>query len=356
MNLSTRGLTVFAAALLTMGPVVMAQTTSPAEDMALARANLEELVEINTTDSERGDNTQAVRALERRLLDAGFPTEDVHVPIPTDAPTRGNLVARYRGRDAGRKPILLLAHVDVVEALRADWSPDLDQFEFIERDGYYYGRGVTDDKNEAAIYTANLIRMRREGFVPDRDIILALTADEEGGTRNGVAFLLEEHRDLIDAAYALNEGGGGMEKNGHKISNNVQAAEKKFQSFFFTATNPGGHSSLTVRKNAIYDLSNALLAVQNCDFPVMLHEVTEAFFGGSADLVGGTMGGRHAAHCGQSSRRRGGCDAGRGAGIQLDAQDHVCGHPDRGWSRPERVAAARTSERELSNLPKRRPG
>ena len=204
MSLSTRGLTVVAAALLTRGPVAMAQTTSPDEDMALARAILEELLEINTTDSERGDNTQAVRALERRLLDAGFPTKDVHILIPADAPTKGNLVARYRGRDEGRKPILLLAHVDVVEALRADWSPDLDPFEFIERDGYYYGRGVTDDKNEAAIYTANLIRMRREGFVPDRDIIVALTADEEGGTRNGVAFLLEEHRDLIEGGHAQN--------------------------------------------------------------------------------------------------------------------------------------------------------
>lgn len=126
--------------------------------------------------------------------------------------------------------------------------------------------------------------------MPERDIVIALTADEEGGPRNGVAFLLEEHRDLIDAEYALNEGGGGMEKNGRKISNNVQAAEKKFQSFTFQATNPGGHSSLPVRKNAIYDLSAALLAVQNFDFPVMLHEVTEAFFSGSAEIVGGEMG------------------------------------------------------------------
>ena len=324
--------------------------------MALARAILEELLEINTTDSERGDNTQAVRALERRLLDAGFPTKDVHILIPADAPTKGNLVARYRGRDEGRKPILLLAHVDVVEALRADWSPDLDPFEFIERDGYYYGRGVTDDKNEAAIYTANLIRMRREGFVPDRDIIVALTADEEGGTRNGVAFLLEEHRDLIDAAYALNEGGGGMEKNGHKISNNVQAAEKKFQSFFFTATNPGGHSSLPVRKNAIYDLSNALLAVQNYDLSGHAARSNRGVLRRLGRSRRRHDGGRHAAHRGQFSRRRGGCDAGRGARIQLEAQDHVCGHLARGWSRPERAAPARKSERELSNLPKRRPG
>jgi acetylornithine deacetylase/succinyl-diaminopimelate desuccinylase-like protein len=258
--------------------------------MALARAILEELVEIDTTDSERGNNTTAVRAIERRLLDAGFPREDVQVLVPADAPTKGNVVVRYHGRSSTRKPVLLLAHVDVVEALPEDWSSDLNPFALTERDGYFYGRGVTDDKDEAAIYTANLIRMRREGFVPDRDIILALTSDEEGGAHNGVVFLLQEHRDLIEAAFALNEGGGGMERHGRKISNNVQASEKKFQSFYFTATNPGGHSSLPVPKNAIYDLSGAMLAVQDHDFPVMLDEVTRAFFSGSADLVGGEMG------------------------------------------------------------------
>jgi acetylornithine deacetylase/succinyl-diaminopimelate desuccinylase-like protein len=267
-----------------------AQTMPPDEYMELAREIFSELIEINTTNSERGNNTTAARALARHLLDAGFPEEDVHVLVPSDAPTKGNLVARYRGRDSSLKPVLLLAHIDVVEALPEDWSDSLNPFAFTEREGFYYGRGVTDNKDEAAIYTANFIRMRREGFVPERDIVVALTADEEGGPRNGVAFLLEEHRDLIDAAYALNEGGGGMEKNGRKISNNVQAAEKKFQSFTFRATNPGGHSSLPVRKNAIYDLSGALLAVQEFDFPVMMHEVTEAFFLGSAAIVGGAMG------------------------------------------------------------------
>ena len=278
------------AMLVATTTALTAQNTSPAEDMQRARSILAELVEINTTNSERGDTTAAARALERRLLDAGFPAADVHVLVPTDAATKGNLVARYRGRNPSLKPILLLAHIDVVEALPGDWSVDLNPFEFLERGGYYYGRGVTDDKDEAAIYTANFIRMRREGFVPDRDIVVALTADEEGGPRNGVRFLLEEHRELIDAAFALNEGGGGMARDGEKISNNVQAAEKKFLSYYFTATNPGGHSSLPVKKNAIYDLSQALLAVQGYDFPVMLNEVTEAFFAGSADLVGGEMG------------------------------------------------------------------
>ncbi len=267
-----------------------AQNTSPPEYMEMARSLLEELVEINTTNTGRGNNTLAAQAAARVLLDAGFPEEDVHVLVPDDAPTKGNLVARLRGRDTGLAPILLLAHIDVVEALPEDWSPDLPPFDFIERDGYFYGRGVMDDKDEAAIHTINLIRLRQEGFVPDRDIIVALTADEEGGPRNGVAYLLEEHRELIDAAYALNEGGGGMSQNGQRLSNNVQAAEKLYLSFFFTATNPGGHSSLPVRKNAIYDLSNALLAVQNHDFPVMFNETTEEFFGRSAGLVGGEMG------------------------------------------------------------------
>ena len=283
----TAAVTAMLAATTT---ALTAQNTSPAEDMQRARSILAELVEINTTNSERGDTTAAARALERRLLDAGFPAADVHVLVPADAATKGNLVARYRGRNPRLKPILLLAHIDVVEALPGDWSVDLNPFEFLERGGYYYGRGVTDDKDEAAIYTANFIRMRREGFVPDRDIVVALTADEEGGPRNGVRFLLEEHRELIDAAFALNEGGGGMARDGEKISNNVQAAEKKFLSYYFTATNPGGHSSLPVKKNAIYDLSQALLAVQGYEFPVMLNEVTEAFFAGSADLVGGEMG------------------------------------------------------------------
>lgn len=278
------------AAVLTPATGAAQDTMPPDEYQELAREIFAEIIEINTTNTDRGNNTEVARALARHLLDAGFPEGDVQVLVPDDAPTKGNLVARYRGRDASLEPILLLAHIDVVEALPEDWSSDLDPFAFTERDGYWYGRGVTDDKDEAAIYTANFIRMRNEGFVPERDIVMALTADEEGGPRNGVAFLLEEHPDLIDAAYALNEGGGGFEKDGRKISNNVQAAEKKFLNFTFRATNPGGHSSLPVDKNAIYDLSRALLAVQEHDFPVMMHEVTEAFFLGSADIVGGPMG------------------------------------------------------------------
>ena len=224
------------------------------------------------------------------LLEAGVPAEDVQVLVPDGFPTKGNLVARLRGSNPNAAPILLLAHLDVVEALPEDWSPDIPPFEFMGRDGYFYGRGASDDKDECAIHTANLIRLHREGFVPDRDIVIALTADEEGGTRNGVQFLLEEHRGLIDAAFALNEGGGGMEREGRKVSNNVQGAEKVYQSFDFAARNPGGHSSLPVKKNAIYELSQALLAVQEYEFPVMLNEVTEEFFDRSAELIGGETG------------------------------------------------------------------
>jgi acetylornithine deacetylase/succinyl-diaminopimelate desuccinylase-like protein len=285
-----RGSFFVVAVLALSAGSVSAQAAPPQEYMDLARSIFAELIEINTVNSEVGNNTTAARAMERRLLEAGFPREDVHVLIPSDAPTKGNLVARYRGNDTGLDPILLLAHIDVVEALPGDWSSDLNPFEFLEREGFYYGRGVTDDKDEAAIHVANFIRWRQEGFVPNRDIIIALTADEEGGPRNGVRYLLAEHRDLIDAAFAFNEGGGGMEKDGRKISNNVQLSEKKFYSFRFEATNPGGHSSLPVRKNAIYDLSAALLAVADYDMPVMLNDVTNAFFSQTAEIIGGEMG------------------------------------------------------------------
>jgi acetylornithine deacetylase/succinyl-diaminopimelate desuccinylase-like protein len=247
----------------------------------MARDFLKELVEIDTTD-ETGDNTAAAQAMADRLLAAGFPPEDVQVLAPAER--KGNLVARYRGRDAGRKPLLLLAHIDVVAADPADWT--LPPFTFIEQDGYYYGRGTTDDKDEAAIHIANLIRLKEEGFVPDRDIIVALTADEESGPHNGVVWLLENHRELIDAEYALNEGGGGAMRDGVHLLNAVQASEKVYQTFILETTNPGGHSSLPVKDNAIYHLADALVRIRNHDFPVSLNEVTRMYFGRTADLGG----------------------------------------------------------------------
>lgn len=257
-----------------------AQTYPPNEYMELAGDIFRELIEINTTNSV-GDNTAAAQAMADRLLAAGFDPADVHVIEA--APRKGNLVARLRGRDSGRRPILLLAHIDVVEADPADWN--LDPFTFVEQDGYYYGRGTTDDKDEAAIHVANLIRMKREGFVPDRDIVIALTADEEGGPNNGVVYLLENHRELIDAEYALNEGGGGVMQDGQRISNTVQAAEKVYQSFRLEVVNSGGHSSLPRQDNAIYELARALTRIQEHGFPVMLNEVSRAYFAATANLV-----------------------------------------------------------------------
>lgn len=250
----------------------------------LARDLLRELVEINTTNSS-GDNTAAAEAMAARLIAAGFPQEDIQVLGPVAG--KGNLVARYRGRDVGRKPLLLLAHIDVVEADAADWT--LPPFTFIEKDGYYYGRGTTDDKDEAAIHIANFIRMKQEGFQPDRDIILALTADEEGGDHNGVDWLLQNHPELIDAEYALNEGGGGAVKDGVRVLNGVQASEKVYQTFILEVTNPGGHSSLPVKDNAIYHLSDALGRIRDYDFPVILNEVTTTFFERSAALESGQL-------------------------------------------------------------------
>ena len=251
---------------------------------SLARELLKELIEIDTTDS-KGDTTAAAQAMADRLLAAGFPAEDVRVLGPVEP--KGNLVARYRGRETGRQPLLLLAHIDVVEADPADWT--LDPFTFIEQDGYYYGRGTTDDKDEAAIHIANFIRMKEEGFQPDRDIIIALTADEEGGDHNGVVWLLQNHPELIDAEYALNEGGGGAMKDGRHIANAVQASEKVYQTFLLEVTSPGGHSSLPVKDNAIYELADALLRIRNYDFPLRLNEVTQMFFERSAELEEGEM-------------------------------------------------------------------
>jgi len=251
----------------------------------LARSIFKELIEINTTDSV-GDCTVAARAVAARLKAAGFPDADVQVLGP-DA-RKGNLVARFRSAAPKRKPLLLLAHLDVVEARRADWS--VDPFVFLEKDGWFYGRGTTDDKAQAAIWTATLIRMKQEGFAPDRDIILALTADEEGGKFNGAKFLVDEHRELLDAAYCLNEGGSGQYKKGKRILNGVQASEKVFSSFFVEAKNAGGHSSLPRKDNAIYVLANALGRLERFQFPIRLNEVTQAWFERMANIAGGETG------------------------------------------------------------------
>ena len=247
----------------------------PALDEAtrqLAHDIYKQLIEINTTDSV-GNTTTAADAMAARLRAAGFPAPDVQVLAPN--PRKGNLVARLRG-STSEKPILLLAHLDVVEAKREDWS--VDPFTFTEKDGYYYGRGTSDDKAMAAIFVANLIRYKQEHFVPRRDIIVALTADEETGNFNGASWLVNEHRDLIDAAFALNEGGGGRLQEGRRVYNGVGASEKVYVTFALETHNKGGHSSVPRPDNAIYELANGLTRLEKYQFPVKLNEVTRTYF------------------------------------------------------------------------------
>jgi len=271
----------FAAFVVLVSPLVArAQAVTPSGSLPahqqLAREVYQQLVEINTVDGV-GSTTTAAEAVAKRFRDAGFVAKDVQVLGPRA--DKGNVVVRYHGSGSGaRKPLLLLAHLDVVAALKPDWSADLDPFKFVERDGYFYGRGTSDDKAMAAIFVANLLRMKREGFVPNRDLILALTADEEGGTANGVQWLLANHRDLIDAELALNEGGGGALKEGKPFINSIGAAEKVYTDFTLTTKNRGGHSSVPRADNAIYELSTALTKIAAFSFPVTLNEVTRAFF------------------------------------------------------------------------------
>jgi acetylornithine deacetylase/succinyl-diaminopimelate desuccinylase-like protein len=212
--------------------------------------------------------------MQQRFLDAGFPASDLYLGGPNDR--KENLVVRYHGTGA-HPPILIICHEDVVEARRADWT--VDPFHFIEKDGYFYGRGTQDMKDADAILVTTFLRLHKEGFHPDRDLILALTADEEGGKSNGVDWLLKNHPDLIQAAYAFNPDGGGVElQNGKAISADVDASEKLYADFQLITTNPGGHSSLPVPDNAIYHLADALQRLQNYTFPFELNAITRPYF------------------------------------------------------------------------------
>jgi acetylornithine deacetylase/succinyl-diaminopimelate desuccinylase-like protein len=239
----------------------------------------QQLIEINTTES-AGNMTTAAEAMAARLRAAGYPDSDVQVLVPE--PRHGNLVARLRGTGV-KKPILLLAHLDVVEARREDWSTD--PFKLVEQDGYYYARGSGDDKAMAAIWVATLIRLRQEHFVPNRDIIVALTSDEETGDYNGAKWLVENHRDLIDAALAINEGGGGAIREGKYLYNGVGASEKVYVTFALTVKNKGGHSSVPQKSNAIYQLATGLTRLEKYQFPVRLNEVTRMYFQRMASIL-----------------------------------------------------------------------
>jgi acetylornithine deacetylase/succinyl-diaminopimelate desuccinylase-like protein len=233
-----------------------------------------ELIEINSSVS-TSTTTPVAQAMAARFRAAGFPDSDIFLGGPI--PGKWNLVVRYHGTGA-RKPLLLLAHTDVVEAKREDWSPEFDPFKFTEKDGYFYGRGTADDKAQAAIWVANVLRYKREGFKPDRDLIVALTADEEGGGHNGVRWLLENHRELIDSDYALNEGGGAEMVDGKRISLNVQLAEKYVMNIRLEVRNKGGHSSVPEPDNAIYELADGLRRLRDFSFPLKLNEVTRNYF------------------------------------------------------------------------------
>ncbi len=255
-------------------PTALAQPTATAQKPLYEI--FKEMVESRTVHPD-GDNTQLAKQVAARLLAAGFSERDINVIVPPDGAKKGNLIARLRG-SGEMKPLLLLAHIDVVDARKEDWSDNLDPFKLTEKDGYYYGRGVLDDKAMAAIFVANLIRLKAENFKPKRDIILALTADEEGGSHNGVAYLLKHHRELIYAEFAINEGGGGSIRNDRAFAQNVQVSEKMYLTFDFEATHAGGHSSEPVRENAIYDLAEALARLSAHNFPAQLNFVTRLNF------------------------------------------------------------------------------
>lgn len=273
--MSTRkGIAIALASLLGANAVAAAPLSA---DEAAFRDLYEELVEINTTLSV-GSCTDAANAMAARLATAGIPSSDMQIIVPSELPRQGNLVAILRGTDPEAKALLLLAHLDVVEANRADWERD--PFTLIEEDGYFYGRGTADDKAMAAIFVDALIRFRQENYRPARSIKLALTCGEETPYDfDGAEYLIEHHRDLIDAAFALNEGGGGrLDGDGRRLFIGVLAGEKVYQDFRLEITNPGGHSSRPVKDNAIYRLAAALGRLSTFQFPVELNATTRTFF------------------------------------------------------------------------------
>jgi acetylornithine deacetylase/succinyl-diaminopimelate desuccinylase-like protein len=265
-----------AACLSSAAVAQSALPTASTEDRALAREIFKQLIEINTTDTPKGNVTTATAAMQKRFLDEGFPTEDVHLLGP-DA-RKQNLVVRLRAATpATEKPVLFLCHMDVVEALPSDWHTD--PFEFVEKDGYFYGRGTQDMKNSDAALVVTFLRLHREGYKPRRDLILALTADEEGGKFNGAAWLVREHRELVDAAFVINPDAGGVElDHGRAVVADVEATEKVYSDFQITAVNPGGHSSRPRPDNAIYELTAALNKLAAYAFPFEMNEVTRTYF------------------------------------------------------------------------------
>jgi acetylornithine deacetylase/succinyl-diaminopimelate desuccinylase-like protein len=270
------------AATLSAAHLPAQQTAMDPATRQLAHDVFQQLIEINSTDS-IGSTTAIAEAMRTRLLDAGFPAADVVILGPN--PRKQNLVARLRGRPGSTlKPVLIICHTDVVEAKREDWTTD--PFVFTEKDGFFYGRGTQDMKDSDAATVMAFLRMKRENYVPDRDLILALTADEEGGKSNGVDWLLKNHPDLLQAEFVINPDAGGLTtKNGKPILLGVEATEKLYADYRVTATNPGGHSSLPTSDNAIYHVADALSRLEKSPFPFELNEVTRAELTTRATLV-----------------------------------------------------------------------
>lgn len=262
-----------ASALLfcAMNATAQSAPSLPAQDRSLAHDIFKQLIETNTQDS-NGSVTAAATEMRDRLLAAGFPANDLILAGPNDR--KQNLVAIYRGKPGSTlKPILTICHLDVVEARKADWTTD--PYQFVEKDGFFYGRGTQDIKEEDAALVESFIRMKREGYVPDRDLVIALTADEEGGASNGVDWLLKNRPELMKAAFVINPDAGGLElKDGKPVELEVEATEKLYADYQVTATNPGGHSSQPRPDNAIYELMHALTKLEASPFPVELNAVT----------------------------------------------------------------------------------
>ncbi|CAN5658570.1 M20/M25/M40 family metallo-hydrolase [soil metagenome] len=252
----------------------------------LSHGIFKQLIEINTTDS-IGSVTAAAEAMRARLLEAGFPAADLTLAGPNDR--KQNLVARYRGASGSKlQPILIICHLDVVEAPQAEWHTN--PFKLVEKDGYFYGRGTQDMKDNDAILVTNFIRLKRQGFVPNRDLILALTADEEGGKSNGVDWLLKNRPELVEAEIVINPDAGGIDANhGTPTAMVVEATEKLYGDFQLSAKNPGGHSSLPTKDNAIYHVADALSRLERYTFPFELNPVSRAYFEKMATLEKGQV-------------------------------------------------------------------
>jgi len=273
--------------LLAVAPARASDTLRP--DQVAYRDLFRELVETNTTLS-AGNCTEAAAKMAARLRKAGLPEADLHPFAVPEHPKEGGLVAVLRGRDPAARPILLLAHIDVVEARREDWTRD--PFTLVEENGYFYARGVADDKAMASVWVDTFVRFLQEGYKPRRTLKIALTCGEEtSGAFNGAQYLSTQQRDLIDAEFALNEGAWGtLDDKGNKVMMSVQAGEKASQNYLLEVRNPGGHSSRPVKDNAIYHLAAGMTRLSAYEFPIRLNDATREYFTRMADIKGGELG------------------------------------------------------------------